>query len=474
MSRNSRAAARHASRAGLGLAVAVTAVGISAPAVHAQAPAPQSGAPMPQGALPANGVNSPATQGATALALPAKADMSASARGMGGIQPMNRPTLNYRVVAGDTLSRIAARHNTTVSAIARENNLSNPNVIRIGQMLRIPSAASGNSNSSSGSSSSGNSSSSTAGRYTVRAGDTLSAIAVRQGTTVSALVRANNLSDPNRLRIGQVLTLPGSNQSSGNSSSGNSNSGNSSSGSSSSGNSSSSNSSSGNSSSSSTRYTVRAGDTVSGIASRHNSTVQQIIQANNLSASAFIRVGQQLTIPASAGPATSSNSGNLVPNTFLGRTYPTEVVASANQNKATLLAMQAEGRIPSRAQMQAMVVEVARQMGVDPALAQAHAFQESGFNQTAVSPANAIGTMQVIPSSGEWASQLVGRQLNLLDPRDNVVAGVAIIRQLHRSAKSYDDAIAAYYQGLGGVNRHGWYPDTTRYVAAVKSHMANF
>lgn len=44
--------------------------------------------------------------------------------------------------------------------------------------------------------------------YVVQAGDTLTRIASRFGTTVSALVSANNLSNPNLLRIGQVLTIP--------------------------------------------------------------------------------------------------------------------------------------------------------------------------------------------------------------------------------------------------------------------------
>ena len=125
--------------------------------------------------------------------------------------------------------------------------------------------------------------------------------------------------------------------------------------------------------------------------------------------------------------------------------------------------------------MQAMVVQVAREMGVDPALAQAHAYQESGFNHASVSPANAIGTMQVIPSAGEWASQLVGRHLNLMDPYDNVVAGVAIIRPLHKTfPNNLDYAIAGYYQGAAAVQRYGLYPDTQRYVAAVRAHMARF
>ncbi len=77
-----------------------------------------------------------------------------------------------------------------------------------------------------------------------------------------------------------------------------------------------------------------------------------------------------------------------------------------------------------------------------------------------MSPANAIGTMQVIPSSGEWASDLVGRKLNLLDPYDNATAGVAIIRQLVRTSSDLDYAIAGYYQGQYSVSQYGMYEDT--------------
>ncbi len=106
--------------------------------------------------------------------------------------------------------------------------------------------------------------------------------------------------------------------------------------------------------------------------------------------------------------------------------------------------------------MKSIVADTARRMGVDPSLALAFAYQESGFDQRAVSPANAIGTMQVIPTSGEWASDLVGRKLNLLDPYDNATAGVAIIRQLIRTSKDLDNAIAGLLPGpvLGQQVRH--------------------
>src|SRR5688500_18320474 len=48
------------------------------------------------------------------------------------------------------------------------------------------------------------------GRYTVRRGDTLSSIALRQQRSIDALARANGLADPDRIYAGQVLTIPDS------------------------------------------------------------------------------------------------------------------------------------------------------------------------------------------------------------------------------------------------------------------------
>lgn len=194
---------------------------------------------------------------------------------------------------------------------------------------------------------------------------------------------------------------------------------------------------------------------------------ERIISANNMS-STLIYVGQVLAIPGST--SSSNDEEQLVPNTFLHYTYPDDVVAAANDNKRALLSM----NLPSRDQMQTMVRDVAASMGVDPALALAVAQQESGFDPTAVSPANAIGVMQVIPSSGLWAGDLVGRQLNLLDPRDNVTAGVAILRALERTSDDLPTAIASYYQGAGSVSRNGMYDDTRRYVANVQTLMTRF
>jgi LysM repeat protein len=348
---------------------------------------------------------------------------------------------SYTVRSGDTVSHIAAKYGTTVSAVRSANGLNGSAFIREGQSLTIPTSGGAAAAAPAA----------TGGSHTVASGETVSAIAKRYGTTVAAIVSANGLDSRAFIRVGQTLTLPGAGAGATTATA----------------------TPAATTTAAGGSHTVASGETVSAIAKRYGTTVAAITAANGLDSRAFIRVGQTLTVPGAGATATAapaSSGTQLVGNTFLGRTYAPSVVASANANKASLIAM----GVPSKADMQARVASTARAMGVDPALAQAIAFQESGFNHTSVSPANAIGTMQVIPTSGEWASQLVGRDLNLLDPDDNVVAGVAIIRQLVRTSPDLSTAIASYYQGASSVKRNGMFSDTRRYVANVQTHMARY
>ena len=97
-------------------------------------------------------------------------------------------TNTYTVVAGDNLSSIAAKFNTTVSSICYLNNISNPNLIYAGQVLKINETVSSIS-------------------YTVVPGDNLSAIASKFNTTVSNLCSLNNINNPNLIYVGQVLKI---------------------------------------------------------------------------------------------------------------------------------------------------------------------------------------------------------------------------------------------------------------------------
>ncbi|MGR0160940.1 LysM peptidoglycan-binding domain-containing protein [Paenarthrobacter nitroguajacolicus] len=354
----------------------------------------------------------------------------------------------YTIVRGDTVTAIARRFNLDTTAILQLNKLSATTVIYPGQTIKLTGTATAA--PSPAPATTAPSAPSSATIYTVVSGDTLGAIAAKHGVPLSSIFSWNGLNGSSIIYPGQKIKVSGGSSPSapaapaptpapaplaGTGS-----------------------------------YTIKAGDTLSSIASRHGVSLAALMAANNnVTATTVIYPGQKLTIPG-AGVQPVGETTPLVPSTFLGYTYPPAVVSSANENKALLNA----SPVPSRAEMKSIVADTARRMGVSPSLALAFAEQESGFDQRAVSPANAIGTMQVIPSSGQWASDLVGRKLNLLDPYDNATAGVAIIRTLIATSKDLDTAIAGYYQGQYSVSKYGMYDDTKRYVESIKARQRTF
>lgn len=105
--------------------------------------------------------------------------------------PIQAPaTSTYTVRSGDTLSSIAAKFGTSYQVLASLNGISNPNLIYVGQALRV------NGSASTGSV-----------YYTVRAGDNLSAIASRYGTSYQSIAALNGLSNPNLIYAGQTLKI---------------------------------------------------------------------------------------------------------------------------------------------------------------------------------------------------------------------------------------------------------------------------
>ena len=98
----------------------------------------------------------------------------------------------YTVKSGDTLSGIASRFGTSWQELQRINGLANANLIFPGQVLKLP----------------GGGKPAPAKRtYTVRAGDTLSGIAARYGTSWQSLAQKNGLSNPNLIYPGQVIRI---------------------------------------------------------------------------------------------------------------------------------------------------------------------------------------------------------------------------------------------------------------------------
>jgi len=282
------------------------------------------------------------------------------------------------------------------------------------------------------------------GAYTVKSGDTLSHIASRYGTSVKTLVALNKLpGNGNAIYAGEVLKLPGAPKAAPKSRTATK-------------------TPPKRSQLRMSRYIVKPGDTISKIAKRFRCSQANLLGANRMNARDRIYVGQSLRVPVKAKVKAPKKSTKNKRNTFAGRTYADHIVAQADRNRATLK----KRKLPSRAQMRSLIIATAKRYGVDPELALAVAWQESGWKQRVVSPANAIGTMQVIPSTGRFSSSIVGRDLDLLKAQDNVTAGVVLLDRLTAAAK-LDIAVAGYYQGLGGVRKNGMYPDTKLYVKSV-------
>ncbi|MCK4473433.1 MAG: LysM peptidoglycan-binding domain-containing protein, partial [Anaerolineae bacterium] len=112
--------------------------------------------------------------------------------------PSLSPCTYYTVQRGDTLYAIARRYGTTAQAIAQANQIYNPSLIHAGQVLYIPGWGPPPPPPPSGDV-----------YYTVQRGDNLYRIARRYGTSVWAIVVANNLSNPSLIYCGQVLLIPG-------------------------------------------------------------------------------------------------------------------------------------------------------------------------------------------------------------------------------------------------------------------------
>jgi soluble lytic murein transglycosylase-like protein len=123
------------------------------------------------------------------------------------------------------------------------------------------------------------------------------------------------------------------------------------------------------------------------------------------------------------------------------------------------------------------IQSVANAHGVSPSLAAAIAWQESGFNNSMVSSANARGVMQVMPGTWDYVQEnLAGGQA--LDPNsatDNIHAGVMYLKRLLTDAGGDENAaIAGYYQGLASVRERGMYDDTQQYVNNVQALRGRF
>lgn len=271
------------------------------------------------------------------------------------------------------------------------------------------------------------------GSHTVKSGETLGHIAQKYDVSVSAIAKENNISNPNRIRVGQVLSIPHSGESTAPAKTTTT------------------------SSADAPKavnpadfpggtgsYTVVSGDSLSRIGSKLGVNWREIAKQNNISSPYRIRVGQTLRVPGSA-----ASYPNLHPRIL---------------NDPVRLAI-----LPS-------LEKWSVHYGVPTDLLMAIAWQESGWRNDQISSAGAFGIGQIMPATGEWiANSIIGDpSLDRTEPEDNIRMSAAYMGWLLVEMGNENDAIAAYYQGQGAVRANGWYTSTHSYVANVTSHRTMF
>jgi LysM repeat protein len=333
--------------------------------------------------------------------------------------------------------------------------------------------------------------------HTVRRGETLTSIAAADGLSVARLAAANGLSIEAQLTAGSQIQIPPqggpveatspATESSPVSTE------------------------TAPSSSGSGGYTVRPGDTLSGIAARYGTSPAALAAANGMSVNGVLLAGRTLTVSGAsaassvssedvAAPA-SSSGGYLVRSgdtlSGVAARYGTSPAALAAANGMSVGGVLLAGRTltipggssapaptapsPAGAQPVAEYVSpgdvgaIAAADGVPAPLAEAIAEQESGFNDAEVSSSGAVGVMQLEPATWNDLTRVDGLQLSPDSALDNVRGGVALLRSLLlATGEDQHETIAAYYQGLDSVRARGMLPSTRHYVRDVLALESRF
>jgi len=244
-------------------------------------------------------------------------------------------------------------------------------------------------------------------------------------------------------------------------------------------------------------HVVTPGESLTSIAASDGLTVSALAQANGLSPTAQLVIGQIVQIPPQTvavgpNPSTSNPAPAVTPVTQPAVAQATDGDIDADDTSPTtgetsgptVAPGPATSSPPSPAPSPGPVVQtpapqpvtgtviaqIASQYGVPGPFAEAIAWQESGWNNAAVSPAGAVGVMQIVPGTWNWINTFLtpAAPLQSGSASDNVRGGVILLHSLLvATGGSLSQAAAAYYQGLSSVQSFGLFPSTRQYVADV-------
>jgi LysM repeat protein len=186
------------------------------------------------------------------------------------------------------------------------------------------------------------------------------------------------------------------------------------------------------------RYVVRPGDSLTAIARSHGTSLSTLVKLNKLNPSHPLLIGVKLRLPATvAAPASVSASDAASVRDSLDRW--------------------------------------AGHYGIDPRLARALAWMESGYNNNEVSSVGAQGVMQLLPTTWDYVESVLIKHKVAHDADGNVHVGLAYLNHLLHAFNGNEHlALAAWYQGERAVRAVGPYKVSKAFVAdvlALKSRM---
>lgn len=375
----------------------------------------------------------------------------------------------HEVKPGETLSEIARDLGVSTEDLMEANGITNPDQVRSGQVLEVPSST-----------------------YTVRQGDTLFSISQQLGIHYVELAEYNGINNPNRIVVGQVLmtspsTLEQVEQAQ----------------------------ESASQSASSTKpvhqlaidadgramHTVVSGETITSIARHYNMSKSRLIQLNTLGTGNQLAAGDVLLLPnwivnkpaaakntgsdsASSNNANSNNansnntsSNNSAPNNRVSVKIDTSNAPSA----AAVLEAYPDMPPsivgdPARRALIPTFEKWAKENNLPIELVMAVAWQESNWRAGAISSAGAFGIGQIMPATEKWlVKDVIGdNSLKAENPHQNIQMSARYLRWLHEYLGTTDLALAGYFQGPGATIRDEWADATDGYVESVKAHRKLF